>query len=87
MTFGVSGCYVYFAKAAFAQHHEEVEVVDAHSGFGRAWGVHRGAGWCGGRGQSRRERFRQLDRYRLRQGRCCGVWLRLLENRSGRIER
>lgn len=39
MPFGLSGGCVYLAKAAFAQHHEEVEVVDAHSDFGRARGV------------------------------------------------
>lgn len=83
MTFGC----VYLAKAAFAQHHEEVEVVDSHFDFSRAGGMDRRTGWHRGRGQGHRERIRQRHRYCLRQRGCCGIWLRLLENRSGRTER
>lgn len=62
MTFRLSGCCVYLAKAAFAKHHEEVEVKDAHFDFGRAWGVDWWAGWYRGWRQGRRERFRQRGR-------------------------
>lgn len=63
MTFGLGDCRAYLAKAAFAQHHEEVEVVDSHFDFSRAGGSMDGwTGWQGGRGQGRRERFRQRDR-------------------------
>lgn len=89
MTFVLIACSVcvYLAKAAFAQHHEEVEVVDAHSDFSRTWGVDRRTGWYRSRGQGHRERFRQRGGYRLRQRGCWDVWLRLLVNRSGRMER
>lgn len=88
MTFGLGDCRVYLAKAALAQHHEEVEVVDSHSDFCRAGdSVDGWTGWQRGRGQGRRERFRQRDRYCLRQSGRCGIWLRLLESRSGRIGR
>ena len=58
MTVRLSSCWVYLAKAAFAQHHEEVEVVDAHFDFAGNWGVDGRTGRDGGRGQGRRERLR-----------------------------
>lgn len=61
------GCCVYLAKAAFSQHHEEVEVQDAHLDFGRAGRVDGGAGWDRGRGQGHRERLRQRRGEGMRQ--------------------
>lgn len=87
MTFSLSGCCIYLPKAAFTQHHEEVEVMNAHFDFARAWRVDRWTGRDRGRGQDRRKWFRQRGRHCLRQSGCCSIWLRLLESHSGRVER
>lgn len=78
---------VYLPEAAFAQDHEEVEVMDSHSDFGRNADVDRRAGGCGGLGQGGGERLRQRDRHGLRQRGCGHIWLRLLEKSSGRTGR
>lgn len=67
MTFGFSDRYVYLAKAAFAQHHEEIEVVDAHFDLARPWSVDRWTGWHRSWGQGHRECFRLCRRHHLRQ--------------------
>lgn len=76
-----AGCGgVYLAEAAFAQHHEEVEVVDSHFDLSGAHVVDGGTGQDGGRGHDCGVGLGQGNGHRLRQGGCCAVRLRLLED-------
>lgn len=78
---------VYLPEAAFAQDHEEVEVMDSHFDFGWDADVDRRAGGGGGLGQGRGEWLRQWDRRGLRQRGCRHIGLGLLEDSSGRTGR
>lgn len=77
--------FSYLAKAAFAQDHQEVEVVDSHFDPGGAHVVHGGAGQNGGRGHGCGKGLAQRHgQDGLRQGgRRRAIRLRLLMKMEG----
>lgn len=78
---------LYLAKAAFAQHHEEIEVMDSHSDFSRTWRVYGWAGRDRGWRQDHGKRLRHRGSQNLRQRGCCDIWLRFLEDHKEKYYR